>query len=95
MLQARSGCSLIELRHLRPFRHADDRLLQALAGQVTPQWAPRGTRIIALGSDDEATYFLLEGTVRLVSDDSSEATVSADDAAAGARAAARPPRRWR
>jgi len=82
MLQARSGCSLTELRQLSPFRHADDRLLQALAGQVTPQWAPRGTRIIALGSDDEATYFLLEGTVRLVSDDSSEATVSADDAAA-------------
>jgi HD-like signal output (HDOD) protein len=82
MLQARSGCSLIELRHLRPFRHADDRLLQALAGQVTPQWAPRGTRIIALGSDDEATYFLLEGTVRLVAGDSTEARLSANDAAA-------------
>lgn len=82
MLQARSGCSLTELRQLRPFRHADDRLLQALAGQVTPQWAPRGTRIIALGSDDEATYFLLEGTVRLVSGDSTEATLSANDAAA-------------
>jgi HD-like signal output (HDOD) protein len=82
MLQACSGCSLTELRQLRPFRHADDRLLQALAGQVTPQWAPRGTRIIALGSDDEATYFLLEGTVRLVAGDSTEATLSANDAAA-------------
>ena len=70
MLQARSGCSLTELRQLRPFQHADDRLLQALANQVTPQWAPRGTRMIALGSDDEATYFLLEGTVRLVAGDS-------------------------
>ena len=79
MLQARSGCSLTELRQLRPFQHADDRLLQALANQVTPQWAPRGTRMIALGSDDEATYFLLEGTVRLVAGDSSEATLSADD----------------
>jgi HD-like signal output (HDOD) protein len=82
MLQARSGCSLTELRQLRPFRHAEDRLLQALAGQVTPQWAPRGTRIIALGSSDEATYFLLEGTVRLVAGDSSESTLSANDAAA-------------
>lgn len=82
MLQARSGCSLTELRHLRPFRHADDRLLQALAGQVTPQWAPRGTRIIALGSDDEATYFLLEGTVRLVAGDSTEARLGANDVAA-------------
>ena len=79
MLQARSGCSLTELRQLRPFQHADDRLLQALANQVTPQWAPRGTRMIALGSDDEATYFLLEGTVRLVAGDSSEATLNADD----------------
>jgi HD-like signal output (HDOD) protein len=82
MLQARSGCSLAELRQLRPFRHADDALLHALAGQVTPQWAPRGTRIIALGSDDGATYFLLEGSVRLVAGDSSEATLSANDAAA-------------
>jgi len=82
MLQARLGCSPTELRQLRPFQHADDRLLQALAGQVTPQWAPRGTRIIALGSDDEATYFLLEGTVRLVATDSAEATLSAKDPAA-------------
>jgi HD-like signal output (HDOD) protein len=57
-------------------------VLDALASQVTPQWAPRGTRIIALGSDDEATYFLLEGTVRLVAGDNSEATLSANDAAA-------------
>lgn len=82
MLQARSGCSLTELRQLRPFRHADDRLLQALAGQVTPQWAPRGTRIIARGSSDEATYFLLEGTVRLVAGDSTESTIRANDTAA-------------
>jgi HD-like signal output (HDOD) protein len=82
MLQARSGCSPIELRQLRPFRHADDRLLQALASQVTPKWAPRGTRIIALGSDDEATYFLLEGTVRLVAGDCTEAMLGAHEEAA-------------
>jgi HD-like signal output (HDOD) protein len=82
MLQARSGCSLTELRQLNPFRHADDQVLQALAGQVTPQWAPRGTRIIALGSNDDATYFLLEGRVRLVAGDSTETTLAANDAAA-------------
>ena len=82
MLQARQAFSPNQLRHFRPFRHADDRLLEALAGQVEPQWAPRGTRIIALGSDDEATYFLLDGTVRLVAADRSEATVSANDDAA-------------
>ena len=82
MPQARSRFSPAELRQFRPFQHADAGLLEALAGQLVPQWAPRGTRIIALGSDDEATYLLLDGTVRLVASDSSEATLSAHDDAA-------------
>jgi len=82
MLQACAAFTADELRQFRPFRHADQRLLQALARQVAPQWAPRGTRIITLGTDDEATYFLLDGAVRLVGADSSEAVLSAGDDAA-------------
>ncbi|MCU0767051.1 MAG: HDOD domain-containing protein [Gammaproteobacteria bacterium] len=77
--------SAAELRRLRPFQHAPEALLKALAEQVAPQWAARGTRIVARGSDEDVTYFLLDGTVRLVAVDGTQSLVTA-----GQEAASRP-----
>ena len=85
MLQPSPAFSPAELRRLRPFQHAPDGLIGALAEQVSPQWAARGTRIVARGSDEDVTYFLLDGTVRLVAVDGSQSLVSA-----GQEAASRP-----
>jgi len=85
MLQTPSAFAPADLRRLRPFQHAPDGLLGALAEQVTPQWAARGTRIVARGSDDDVTYFLLDGTVRLVAVDGTQSLLSA-----GQEAASRP-----
>jgi HD-like signal output (HDOD) protein len=82
MPQVNTGYSAEELRKLRPFQSVDPNLLGLLAEKVAPQWAPRGTRIIALGSDEDATYFLLNGVVRMVAADGGEVVLNALDESA-------------
>ncbi|MCW8908769.1 MAG: HDOD domain-containing protein [Sedimenticola sp.] len=84
-----------ELQRFTPLQPFSSQQLNLLAGATTIRQARPGDVIIELGSDDNNTYFLIEGTLLLTAADQRTRQIEADDDSARSPIALLRPRKYR
>jgi len=68
-----------QLRRFHPLGELDYKFLTELAGKLTVQQAPAGTRLLAQGDSDDSLLYLLRGSLLLKAVDGGMQRISADD----------------
>ncbi|MCP4378286.1 MAG: cyclic nucleotide-binding domain-containing protein, partial [bacterium] len=69
MTTGNSATSIDRLDKFTPLQNLSDSQLQTLADTVEVERAPRGQLLIKIGSRDNFSFLLLEGTIRLKAED--------------------------
>ncbi len=86
--------SLSELQRFTPLKPFSNQQLNLLAGAIKVQQAKPKQVLIELGSDDDHTYFLLQGSVLLTAQDGKRREIAADDISAKMPIALLRPRKY-
>ena len=78
MTSANTALTIDRLRKFMPLRDMSDAQLTKLLRAVNTEKASPGKRLIKIGSKDNFSYLLLDGTIRLKADDGKVTDFDAD-----------------